>query len=117
METFTHRVDEVNPAVLDGEAEGFAKVHLEPNNLGRNSLAPGFLPVFHLPVLHASTARACEARDYIRVRFSENPRSQSARHVAGEPSSASLWRTTPPRTERSPEISSSSISDHLRRRS
>lgn len=29
VETFTHRLDEVDRAVLDGEAEGFAKVHVE----------------------------------------------------------------------------------------
>lgn len=29
METFTHRLDEVDRAVLDGEAEGFARVHVE----------------------------------------------------------------------------------------
>lgn len=28
VETFTHRLDEVDRAVLDGEAEGFAKVHV-----------------------------------------------------------------------------------------
>ncbi|MEK7760365.1 MAG: mercuric reductase [Nitrospirota bacterium] len=29
VETFTHRLDEVDRAVLDGESEGFAKVHVE----------------------------------------------------------------------------------------
>jgi pyruvate/2-oxoglutarate dehydrogenase complex dihydrolipoamide dehydrogenase (E3) component len=29
VDTFTHRLDEVDRAVLDGEAEGFARVHVE----------------------------------------------------------------------------------------